>query len=162
MERITYISGNGAWTMFLAKYDVNGNFQWAELNSASPNTVGHAVAVDVQDNAYTVGLARKATTFFSADGHDITITGFSPGQSDGNYPERHLPGQVRQERQRQVGESHWRIQGDTRRSHGGPERRNQPCRLHREHQLWIAGRGPDHRQLAASGSEHQSGRRYIH
>ncbi len=81
------ISGNGAWTMFLAKYDVNGNFQWAELNSASPNSVGHAVAVDAQDNAYTVGWLENTTTFFSADGHDITITGFSPGQSDGNYPD---------------------------------------------------------------------------
>ena len=81
------ISGNGAWTMFLAKYDANGNFQWAELNAASPNSVGLAVAVDAQDNAYTVGWLENTTTFFSADGHNITITGFSPGQSDGNYPD---------------------------------------------------------------------------
>jgi Domain of unknown function DUF11 len=81
------ISGNGAWTMFLAKYDANGNFQWAELNSASPNSVGHAVAVDAQDNAYTVGWLENTTTFFSADGNNITIGGYSPGQSDGNYPD---------------------------------------------------------------------------
>jgi Domain of unknown function DUF11/Beta-propeller repeat len=70
------ISGNGAWTMFLAKYDANGNFEWAELNSAAGNTVGHTVAVDAQDNAYTVGWMEGTTTFFSADGHNITIGGF--------------------------------------------------------------------------------------
>ncbi len=81
------IPGSRAWHMALAKYDTSGNFQWAELNSASPNSMGNAVAVDAQDNAYTVGWLENQTTFSSADGHDITIVGFSPGQSDSNYPD---------------------------------------------------------------------------
>jgi Domain of unknown function DUF11/Beta-propeller repeat len=81
------ISGSGAWHMGLAKYDTNGNFQWGETNSANPNSLGFGgVAVDAEDNAYTAGWLENQTTFSSADGHDITIVGFSPGQSDSNYP----------------------------------------------------------------------------
>ncbi len=81
------VGGSFAWHMGLAKYDTNGNFQWGETNSANPNSFAYAVAVDAQDNSYTTGWFENTTTFSSADGHDITIVGFSPGQSDGNYPD---------------------------------------------------------------------------
>ncbi len=49
------VSGSGSWQMVLAKYDIDGNFQWAETDSASPNSGGEAVAVDAYDNAYVTG-----------------------------------------------------------------------------------------------------------
>jgi hypothetical protein len=67
------ISYDNGWQMFLAKYDASGNFQWVEVGSSG---VGHTVAVDAQDNAYTVGWMEEIATFFSADGHNITIGGF--------------------------------------------------------------------------------------
>ncbi len=79
-------SGPWAWHMVLAKYDINGNSQWAETDSASPNSGGEAVAVDANDNAYVTGWFENTTTWTSANGHDITVVGLSPAQSDGNYP----------------------------------------------------------------------------
>jgi len=80
------VPGNGAWHMVLAKYNIYGKFQWGETDAASPNSAGYSVAVDAQANAYVVGWFENQNTFSSHDGHDITITGFSPGQSDSNYP----------------------------------------------------------------------------
>ena len=81
------VGGVGTWHMVLAKYDTNGNFQWAQTNVASPNSTPYSVAVDANDNAYTVGWLENATDFSSADGHSITVVGLSPGQSDTNYPD---------------------------------------------------------------------------
>jgi len=72
--------------MVLAKYDTDGIFYWGETDSAAPNSFGYTVAVDTQGSAYVVGWFENQTTFSSRDGHNITVTGFSPGQSDGNYP----------------------------------------------------------------------------
>lgn len=80
------VPGNGAWHMVLAKYDTNGIFYWGETDSAAPNSFGYTVAVDTQGSAYVVGWLENQTTFSSRDGHNITVTGFSPGQSDSNYP----------------------------------------------------------------------------
>jgi hypothetical protein len=80
------VPGNGSWHMVLAKYNIFGRFQWGETNSAAGNSAGYSVAVDAQANAYVVGWFENQSTFFSQDGHDITITGFSPGGSDSNYP----------------------------------------------------------------------------
>jgi hypothetical protein len=80
------VKGNSSWHMVLAKYDSDGNFYWGESNGASPNSMGYAIAVDAQANAYVVGWFENRTTFFSRDGKNISITGFSPGQSDFNYP----------------------------------------------------------------------------
>jgi hypothetical protein len=80
------VPGNGAWHMVLAKYNTNGIFQWGETNSASINSAGYSVAVDAKANAYVVGWFENQSTFFSHNGHDITITGFSPADSDSDYP----------------------------------------------------------------------------
>ena len=80
------VPGNGAWHMLLAKYDTDGIFHWGETDSAAPNSDGNALAVDKQGSAYVVGWLENQTTFSSHDGHNIVITGFSPGQSDSNYP----------------------------------------------------------------------------
>ena len=80
------VQGNPYWHMVLAKYDSNGNFDWGEANGANPNSMGTAIAVDAQANAYVVGWFENRTTFSSHDGNNISVTGFSPGQSDSNYP----------------------------------------------------------------------------
>jgi len=84
--RYHVVPGNGAWHMTLAKYDTDGIFYWGETDSAAPNSDGNALAVDTQGSAYVVGWFENQTTFSSRDGHNITVSGFSPGQSDGNYP----------------------------------------------------------------------------
>jgi len=72
--------------MFLAKYDTDGNFYWGETDAASPNSMGMAVAVDAAANAYVVGWFEDQCTFYSQDGNNITVTGFSPADRDSNYP----------------------------------------------------------------------------
>ena len=72
------VSGVGTWHMILAKYDTSGNFKWAETNAAQPNCIAYAVAVDAHDNAYVTGWMEDATTFYSSNGENITVTGFSP------------------------------------------------------------------------------------
>lgn len=81
------VSGVGTWHMVVAKYDTDGNFKWAQTNEGSPNSVPYGIAVDAKDNAYVTGWLEDATTFSSADGKDITIVGFSPAQTDTNYPD---------------------------------------------------------------------------
>jgi hypothetical protein len=82
------ILGPAHWHMYLVKYDPNGNFQWGEGNQANPNSVGQDVAVDSSGNAYVTGWFESSVTFHSADGKDVTITGFSgPVQTAPDYPD---------------------------------------------------------------------------
>ena len=81
------VSGVGSWHMILAKYDTSGNFQWGETNAAEPNSIAYSVAVDANDNAYVTGWLEDTTTFSSNDGNDITVTGFSPAQTTGDFPD---------------------------------------------------------------------------
>jgi hypothetical protein len=81
------VPGVGTWHMVVAKYDTEGNFKWAQTNEASPNSVPRGIAVDAWGNAYITGWLEDATTFTSADGKDITVTGFSPAQTNGDYPD---------------------------------------------------------------------------
>jgi hypothetical protein len=48
--------------------------------------MGIAVAVDKRANAYVAGWLEDRTTFYSENGKNITITGFSPAHRDTNYP----------------------------------------------------------------------------
>jgi len=81
------VSGPSTWHMVLAKYDIAGNFQWGVSDAAAPNSVGHKVAVDADDNAYVTGWMEGQTVFYSNDGHDQTVDGFSgPVQTGPDYP----------------------------------------------------------------------------
>jgi hypothetical protein len=82
----TTISGPWTWHVLLAKYNTDGDFQWAQTNQGNPNSLPTDVRVDVKDNAYLVGWMEDQTTFTSANGHDITVTGFSPAQTTSDYP----------------------------------------------------------------------------
>jgi hypothetical protein len=83
---VNSVSGAGTWHMFLVKYDTSGNFQWGQTNQAEPNSFSNSVAVDVKHNAYVTGWLEDTTTFFSNDGNEITVTGFSPAQTTGDFP----------------------------------------------------------------------------
>jgi len=80
------VPGVWSWHMVLVKYDRDGDFQWGETSAANPNSQGISVAVDARDSAYVVGWFENETTFYSQNGKNITVKGFSPGQSDSNYP----------------------------------------------------------------------------
>ena len=84
---VNTVPGVGTWHMFLAKYDTGGNFQWGQTNAASPNSLTDGIAVDAKGNAYVTGWLEDATTFSSNDGNDITVTGFSPAQTTGDFPD---------------------------------------------------------------------------
>ncbi|HEY6618356.1 MAG TPA: SBBP repeat-containing protein [Steroidobacteraceae bacterium] len=81
------VAGPGTWHMVLVKFDTAGNFHWGQSNEASPNSVAHKVAVDAHNNVYATGWMEGQTTFYSHDGHDLTVTGFSgPVQSSPDFP----------------------------------------------------------------------------
>jgi hypothetical protein len=84
---VSTISGVQTWHMVLAQYGTDGNFKWAQTNQANPNSVSYGIAVDSQGDAYIAGWLENQTTFSSANGNDITVTGFSPGQSTLDYPD---------------------------------------------------------------------------
>jgi hypothetical protein len=80
------IDGPWTWHVVLAKYNTAGDFLWAQGNEGSPNSLPAGLTVDAQDNAYFVGWMEDQTTFSSADGHSITVDGFSPAQTNTDYP----------------------------------------------------------------------------
>jgi hypothetical protein len=64
--------------MELAKYDTNGNFQWAENNlSFGDGSGATGVAVDSKDNAYILGWFSGRTDFYSAAVPPITVNPFA-------------------------------------------------------------------------------------
>jgi beta-propeller repeat-containing protein len=84
---VNTVPGVGTWHMVLAKYDTRGNFEWGQTNQANPNSISYGVAVDAEDNAYVTGWIEDTTTFTSSDGNNLTVTGFSPAQTSGDYPD---------------------------------------------------------------------------
>src|SRR4029077_11322027 len=83
---VNSVPGADTWHMFLVKYDTSGNFQWGQTNQAEPNSFSNSVVVDAKHNAYVTGWLEDTTTFSSNDGKDITVTGFSPAQTTGDFP----------------------------------------------------------------------------
>ena len=81
------VPGVWTWHMVVAKYGTDGNFQWAQANRGSPNSVPAGIAVDAGGNAYISGWLEDETTFSSANGKDLTVFGFSPAQTTLDYPD---------------------------------------------------------------------------
>jgi hypothetical protein len=84
---VSTVAGVSTWHMVLVQYGTDGNFRWAQTNQASPNSVPYGIAVDSDGDAYVTGWLEDQTTFASANGNDITVNGFSPAQSNGDYPD---------------------------------------------------------------------------
>jgi len=85
------VSGVGTWHMVVAQYGTDGNFHWAQTNQANPNSVPSGIAVyhstgDSPGGAYVTGWLENQTIFSSANGNNINVDGFSPGQSTFDYP----------------------------------------------------------------------------
>lgn len=75
------VAGPDPWHWYLVKYDTQGNFHWGVTDSGEPNSIGYKVALDQQENVYSVGWFDGYTTFGSMDGKSQTITPF--GGEDG-------------------------------------------------------------------------------
>lgn len=75
------VVGPDQWHWYLVKYDTQGNFYWGVTEAAYGNSIGYKVALDQQENVYSVGWFDYETTFASMDGKSQTIYGF--GYEDG-------------------------------------------------------------------------------
>jgi hypothetical protein len=80
------VVGVGTWHMVLARFTMDGVFQWGVSNQASPNSVPDEITIDKNGDVYATGSMEGATTFESRDGNNITVDGFSPAQSNSDYP----------------------------------------------------------------------------
>jgi hypothetical protein len=80
------VSGVWTWHVVLARFTTDGVFQWGVSNQASPNSVPDSVTIDKNGYAYVTGSMEGTTTFESLDGNNITVDGFSPAQSNSDYP----------------------------------------------------------------------------
>jgi hypothetical protein len=82
------VSGVETWHMFLVRYDTGGNFVWGQTNAAAPNSIPRGIAMDAADNVYVSGWFEGSSTFSSADGNSLSMTGFSqPVQTAPDYPD---------------------------------------------------------------------------
>ena len=68
----------GAFDIFIAKYDMNGNFLWAVQDGGGSFDIGYGIAVDDAGNSYTTGyFSGTATigdsTFTAVGAFDIFI-----------------------------------------------------------------------------------------
>ncbi|MCE3229783.1 MAG: hypothetical protein K0S32_4334 [Bacteroidetes bacterium] len=59
----TTAPGYGGKDIFVAKYDMNGNFQWARVAGSTGRDEAKSVKVDASGNVYICGLFSNNTTF---------------------------------------------------------------------------------------------------
>ena len=74
---ISTLTANGSYEFYLAKYTVNGQFQWARSAGGSGEDVARAMALDNAENIYVAGDYRSASMDFdlSSAGGLITNAG---------------------------------------------------------------------------------------
>ena len=156
------VTGVVTWHMVLAKYDTNGNFLWAQTNQASPNSIPNAVAVDASGNAYVAGWLENTTSFSSADGHSISVIGFSPGQANTDFPDdaflAKYDGNGNLKWVNHIGGYKAIASGISCESWG----RDQHGGFCGQHQLRHCRGSSNRCHLSAAWSEHQPGGRHIH
>jgi hypothetical protein len=80
------VDGVWSWHVVLTRFTTDGVFQWGVSNQASPNSVPDQLTIDTNGYAYVTGSMEGTTTFGSLDGNNITVNGFSPAQSNSDYP----------------------------------------------------------------------------
>ncbi len=61
----TTLTSSGSYDVFIAKYDANGNFQWANRAGSSGDDFGRNVSVDDNGNSYITGTFRGLASFGS-------------------------------------------------------------------------------------------------
>ncbi|MBL0105161.1 MAG: T9SS type A sorting domain-containing protein [Bacteroidetes bacterium] len=78
------ISSTGTNSTFVAKYDINGNFQWVRSSGACCDTTrGNAISVDASGNVYIAGYFKSQTTigsnsFTSFGSSDVIVMKYDP------------------------------------------------------------------------------------
>lgn len=72
------LKSEGAFDLFLIKYDSNGNKLWAEQTGTSENDYAHAVAVDSYGNAYVSGYTEGSLGAISEGDADPFVVCLDP------------------------------------------------------------------------------------
>ncbi len=57
------LTSNGIWDIYVAKYDINGDFKWAHSFGNDNFDTGYSVAFDATGNVYVTGRFRGAIDF---------------------------------------------------------------------------------------------------
>ena len=65
-----YLSNNGSFDIFIAKYTSSGNVVWAQSAGGNASEAGHSVALDAYGNCYATGYFGSSTITFGS----ITLT----------------------------------------------------------------------------------------
>jgi len=69
---------SGNYDMFIAKYDANGNFKWANSMGGSNNEEGWGIAVDKSGNVYVGGRFSSPISTFSNSSATLNLVGTAP------------------------------------------------------------------------------------
>ncbi len=69
---------SGNYDMFIAKYDANGNFKWANSMGGTNNEEGWDIAVDKSGNVNVAGRFSSPITTFSNSSATLTLVGTAP------------------------------------------------------------------------------------
>ncbi|MEA3446736.1 MAG: hypothetical protein U9R19_18625, partial [Bacteroidota bacterium] len=80
----TTLYNTGAASMFIVKFDSDGNFLWAQNSSGSGREWGRALGVDESDNVYLGGnfvdgdITIADTTLINQGGYDLFVSKYTP------------------------------------------------------------------------------------
>ena len=93
------LSSNGDRDIYFAKYDTNGNYQWAHNIGESGQDYGQGIAVDSSGNVYITGRFQGSNVDFDpgAGTHQLSSSGaddiyFAKYDTDGYYQWAHSVG----------------------------------------------------------------------
>ncbi|MEL6863123.1 MAG: SBBP repeat-containing protein [Bacteroidota bacterium] len=67
-------ANQGLTDIFVAKFNINGQFQWVRHIGGPNDDRGYGLAVDAQGNVYVTGYITGQATFFDIAGNDVTLT----------------------------------------------------------------------------------------
>ncbi|HAB17606.1 MAG TPA: SBBP repeat-containing protein [Verrucomicrobiota bacterium] len=69
------IGGNNGQDIFIAKYDTNGQLQWAKSAGGRTGNVGAGIALDPVGNSYVVGRYTSTSTFGPGEPNETVLVG---------------------------------------------------------------------------------------
>lgn len=77
-ENTYFLTSNGYYDIFFAKYDINGNLVWAKNLGSTGNDGGESIAVDDDNNVYVTGSFWSTVDFDSSpNNYNLTSAGLS-------------------------------------------------------------------------------------
>lgn len=69
------IGGNNGQDVFVAKYDTNGQLQWAKSAGGRTGNVGAGIAIDAAGNSYVAGHYSTTSTFGPGEARETVLVG---------------------------------------------------------------------------------------